>query len=131
MWIDAAKETLQLLMTKKLELKESCFVAAAELSSYYAHSCYPKKKKTKKCIQEGRKEGRRLQSEYHRKEGGDEGDLRNFVCLFCFFTNAFCEVRASEHVVIGSKSLEPSFYSFPQVLLICSSCGLADEAQAF
>jgi hypothetical protein len=59
MGIDAAKETLQLLMTKKLELKESCLVVAAELSSYYAHSCYPKKKKKKKkkktCIQEGRK----------------------------------------------------------------------------
>jgi hypothetical protein len=68
MWIDAAKETLQLLMTKKLELKESCFVAAAELSSYYAHSCYPKKKKTKKCIQEGRKEEGCSLSTIERKE---------------------------------------------------------------
>ncbi len=71
MWIDPAKETLQLLMTKKLELKESCFVEAAELSSYYAHSCYPKKKKKKKkkkCIQEGWKEEGCSLSTIERKE---------------------------------------------------------------
>ncbi len=71
MWIDAAKETLELLMTKKLELKESCFVVAAELSSYYAHSCYPKKKKKKKkkkCVQEGRKEEGCSLSTIQRKE---------------------------------------------------------------
>jgi hypothetical protein len=71
MWIDAAKETLQLLMTKKLELKESCFVVTAELSSYYAHSCYPKKKKKKKknaSRKEGRKEEGCILSPIERKE---------------------------------------------------------------